>query len=104
MNLEVKGVERFGTFKGNDVAFMSMGLEADLGDAFSWNTKTVFLYVEAEWETPLNKRNQVLLWDRIIESREEGVLSLPHLRKPSCLSGGPARAKMHRARSRHTLD
>merc|ERR1712224_936394 len=34
----------------------------------------------AEWETPLNKRNQVLLWDRIIESREEGVLSLPHLR------------------------
>ena len=80
MNLEVKGVERFGTYKGNDIAFMSMGLDADLRGAFSWNTKTVFLYVEAEWETPLNKRNQVLLWDRIIESREEGVLSLPHLR------------------------
>ncbi len=80
MNLEVKGVERFGTYKGNDIAFMSMGLDADLGGAFSWNTKMVFLYVEAEWETPLNKRNQVLLWDRIIESREEGVLSLPQLR------------------------
>lgn len=80
MNLEVKGVERFGTFKGNELAFLSMGLDADLGGAFSWNTKMVFMYVEAEWETPLNKRNQVVLWDRVIENREEGVLKLPNLR------------------------
>ena len=55
-------------------------LEADLTPLFHWNNKQLFIYVMAEYQTPQNDINQVIIWDKIIKRGEKSKLSLK--RKP----------------------
>ncbi|KAF5740597.1 signal peptidase complex subunit 3B-like [Tripterygium wilfordii] len=55
---------------GNDEVSLSMNISADLQSLFTWNTKQVFLFVAAEYDTPKNSLNQVSLWDAIIPTKE----------------------------------
>eukprot|EP00058_Branchiostoma_floridae_P025944 XP_002611434.1 hypothetical protein BRAFLDRAFT_117221 [Branchiostoma floridae] len=41
---------------------------------FNWNMKQLFLYLTAEYTTPYNKLNQVVLWDKIIRRGENARL------------------------------
>eukprot|EP01087_Luapelamoeba_hula_P020741 TRINITY_DN7130_c0_g1_i1.p1 TRINITY_DN7130_c0_g1~~TRINITY_DN7130_c0_g1_i1.p1 ORF type:complete len:180 (+),score=25.77 TRINITY_DN7130_c0_g1_i1:98-637(+) len=61
---------------GADYAAISFDLAADLRSLFNWNTKQLFVFITAEYETPRNKINQVVLWDRIIETEEEAIFDL----------------------------
>ena len=45
-----------------------------------WNNKQLFIYVMAEYSTPQNDINQVVVWDKIIKRGEKTKLSLK--RKP----------------------
>ncbi|KAK9084016.1 hypothetical protein Scep_030487 [Stephania cephalantha] len=60
---------------GDDVVSLTMNISANLESMFTWNTKQdylkVFVFVAAEYETPLNALNQVSLWDGIIPSKEQ---------------------------------
>ena len=65
---------------------------ADLTPLFNWNTKQVFLYLEAEYDnvkgvrrqpfihsltTPnldLQVKNEVVIWDRIIRRKEDAFI------------------------------
>lgn len=38
-----------------DQVVLSLRMDADLRSAFSWNTKQLFVYVQAEYVTPENK-------------------------------------------------
>merc|ERR1712000_104199 len=58
---------------GGDAALLSFDLAVDLTPMWNWNTKEVFLYVFAEYKTPKNAVNQVMLWDRIIADRDDAV-------------------------------
>ncbi|CAI0551470.1 unnamed protein product [Linum tenue] len=49
---------------------LTMNITADLQSLFTWNTKQVFVFVAAEYETPKNALNQVSLWDAIIPAKE----------------------------------
>ncbi|KAD3337814.1 hypothetical protein E3N88_33335 [Mikania micrantha] len=49
---------------------MTMNISADLQSLFTWNTKQVFVFLAAEYETPQNSLNQVSLWDGIIPAKE----------------------------------
>jgi Signal peptidase subunit len=40
-------------------AYLAFSLHADLSSSFSWNTKLLFVYLVAEYATPLNELNQV---------------------------------------------
>jgi hypothetical protein len=52
ISLQLKGVKRLAPFRSkNDQAVLSMALDADLRSAFSWNTKQLFVFVQAEYET-----------------------------------------------------
>ena len=51
---------------------MTFDLNADLRSIFSWNTKQLFVYVQAEYETEDNKRNEIVLWDSIIQQKVRG--------------------------------
>ena len=53
---------------GVDRALFSFNLKADFAPAFTWNTKQLFVFVCAEYSTPTNPLNQVVLWDKIIEA------------------------------------
>nr|CAB3457833.1 unnamed protein product [Digitaria exilis] len=43
---------------GNDEVSMTLNISADLSSLFTWNTKQVFVFVAAEYETPQNALNQ----------------------------------------------
>jgi signal peptidase complex subunit 3 len=49
---------------------LTLDISADLQSLFTWNTKQVFVFVAAEYETPKNSLNQVSLWDAIIPAKE----------------------------------
>ncbi|GLT90351.1 hypothetical protein SLE2022_082880 [Rubroshorea leprosula] len=57
--------------QGNDEVSLTMNISADLQSLFTWNTKQVFVFVAAEYETTKNSLNQVSLWDAIIQARED---------------------------------
>lgn len=42
--------------------------QVDMNPAFHWNIKQLFVYVVATYATPTNPKNQIVLWDRIIEN------------------------------------
>ncbi|KAE8734428.1 Signal peptidase complex subunit 3A [Hibiscus syriacus] len=56
--------------QGNDEVSLTMNISADLQSLFTWNTKQLFIFVAAEYETPKNSLNQVSLWDAIIIAKE----------------------------------
>lgn len=56
---------------GNDEVSLTMNISADLQSLFTWNTKQVFAFLAAEYETPKNILNQVSLWDSIIPSKDQ---------------------------------
>jgi signal peptidase complex subunit 3 len=55
---------------------MSLYLDADLRSIFSWNTKQLFVYLQAEYSTPQNHLNEVVLWDQIVQRKEEAHLAV----------------------------
>ena len=58
----------------NDLGYLTFDLKVDLEPLFNWNVKQLFLYLSAEYSTPRNAVNQVVLWDKIIQRGENAVL------------------------------
>ncbi|XP_020540222.1 signal peptidase complex subunit 3B isoform X2 [Jatropha curcas] len=56
---------------GNDEVSLTINITADLQSLFTWNTKQVFVFIAAEYETRNNVFNQVSLWDAIIPTKEQ---------------------------------
>jgi signal peptidase complex subunit 3 len=44
-----------------------------MNPAFHWNIKQIFVYVVATYATPTNPKNQLVLWDRIIEASDDAA-------------------------------
>ncbi|GAB2265365.1 hypothetical protein Dimus_000425 [Dionaea muscipula] len=74
--IQVLNVNRFQKISnGDDEVSLTLNITADLESLFTWNTKQVFVFVAAEYDTPKNSMNQVSLWDGIILSREQAKFS-----------------------------
>lgn len=71
VDLDLIKVDKLGVRRrtGADEAILNIRLNADFRPAFSWNTKQLFVFVQAEYSTPTNHLNQVVLWDRIIQTK-----------------------------------
>ena len=59
---------------GVDRSLLSFDLTADLSPAFHWNIKQLFVYVVASYETPSNKVNKIVLWDKILEADDDKII------------------------------
>ncbi|KAJ1975828.1 Signal peptidase complex subunit [Dimargaris cristalligena] len=59
-------------------ASLAFDIEADVASLFHWNAKQVFMMIVAEYTTPTNSVNKVVLWDSIIQSPEDAQF---HLKK-----------------------
>mmetsp|Transcript_25479 Transcript_25479/g.61367 ORF Transcript_25479/g.61367 Transcript_25479/m.61367 type:complete len:182 (-) Transcript_25479:123-668(-) len=57
-------------------ALFSLDIDADLTSLWNWNVKQLFVWVQAEYRTKTYKKNQVILWDTIIEDPSEAHLLL----------------------------
>ncbi|KPJ12511.1 Signal peptidase complex subunit 3, partial [Papilio machaon] len=63
----------------NDLGFLTFDLKTDLSHLFNWNVKQLFLYLTAEYVTPNNELNQVVLWDKIILRGENALLDFKNM-------------------------
>ena len=59
-----------------DIAVLTFDLHADLEKAFNWNVKQLFVFVVAEYRSKKHPLNQVVVWDTIIEHKEDAKLHL----------------------------
>ncbi|CAF1335242.1 unnamed protein product, partial [Adineta steineri] len=62
--------------KKNDLGVLQLNLDMNLNQLFDWNVKVLFLYLIAEYVTPANSLNQVVLWDKIIRRGENARIYL----------------------------
>jgi len=62
-------------------ALLNIELHADLRSEFSWNTKQLYVYVLAEYETEKAPYNEMVIWNRIIERKENAKLDIRKLQK-----------------------
>jgi len=74
--LEVEKVFPIRNTRQGDQAVFSFNMEADLSSEFHWNLKQLFVYLTASYVTSKHKRNEVTVWDKIIETVDDSVLSL----------------------------
>lgn len=50
-------------------AWLAVNLTADLRDSFTWNTRQIYLWLTADYETQDHKLNQAVFWNWIIENQ-----------------------------------
>ncbi|CAK8684435.1 unnamed protein product [Clavelina lepadiformis] len=72
----IKNMEEFYVGDRHDLGHIIFTLKANFTPVFNWNCKELFLYLMAEYETPQNKLNQVVLWDHIINRGENPVVNI----------------------------
>eukprot|EP01111_Echinosteliopsis_oligospora_P013844 TRINITY_DN5071_c0_g1_i1.p1 TRINITY_DN5071_c0_g1~~TRINITY_DN5071_c0_g1_i1.p1 ORF type:complete len:173 (+),score=35.06 TRINITY_DN5071_c0_g1_i1:84-602(+) len=65
-SVQLVKIENFRKDRNNDKAQIIFNVAADLTPLFNWNTREVFIYVVAEYETKSHKKNAVVLWDQIV--------------------------------------
>jgi signal peptidase complex subunit 3 len=53
---------------------------ADLRSEFTWNTKQLFVHVTVDFATQTNPINKMIIWNTIIQLRENALLRIPELR------------------------
>lgn len=71
--LELNTLRSLKSHGGVDRALLSFDIKVDFEPAFHWNIKQLFVYVVAIYETE-GRHNQVVLWDKIIESSDSKVV------------------------------
>ncbi|KAJ7634927.1 signal peptidase 22kDa subunit [Roridomyces roridus] len=52
-----------------DHALVQFELDANLTPLFNWNTKQLFVYLDAEYTNSKGVKNSVVIWDRIVRSK-----------------------------------
>lgn len=60
----------------NDLGLLSFDLDADFDKLFNWNTKQLFLFLTAQYQTKSNSLSQVVLWDYIMLREQNHQISL----------------------------
>ncbi|PWY99858.1 signal peptidase 22 kDa subunit [Testicularia cyperi] len=58
----------------------SFNVDADLSPLFTWNTKQVFVSLAAEYESSNHIKNQVVIWDKIVRSKDDAHVVLNSLK------------------------
>lgn len=71
-------------YKADQVKF-DFDLSYDLSTEYNWNVNQIYLYVVASYETSKNKRNEIVVYDTIIQDQSE------------------YKARFHRVKSRYIL-
>lgn len=68
--LALTNVVAFKQYRGSDRAGLAFDVEADLRSVWNWNVKQLFVYVKATYATEKYPRNEVVVWDKIVQTKE----------------------------------
>lgn len=69
----------FKPYHADQVRF-SFDMSVDLSTEYNWNVNQIYLFVVATYETDKNKKNEVVIYDRILRTVEEFSFSLKNQR------------------------
>ncbi|KAI0047907.1 signal peptidase 22 kDa subunit [Auriscalpium vulgare] len=70
------GDSRRYSHRRGEYAFVNFNITADLSPLFNWNTKQLFLYLQAEYTNAQGVQNEVVIWDRIVRRKDDAVLKV----------------------------
>ncbi|KIY73258.1 signal peptidase [Cylindrobasidium torrendii FP15055 ss-10] len=59
-----------------EMGFVGFKIDADLTPLFHWNTKQLFVWLEAEYTGSDGVTNEVAVWDRIVRRKEDAYLKV----------------------------
>jgi signal peptidase complex subunit 3 len=57
------------------VSDFALMIIADFRKMWTWNTAHIFAYVVADYETKSHVRNEVVIWDTILSSKADALIS-----------------------------
>ncbi|KAJ7065038.1 signal peptidase 22 kDa subunit [Mycena amicta] len=57
-------------------AFVDFEIDSDLSPLFNWNTKQLFLYLDAEYTNAKGVKNAVVIWDSIVRRKEDANIQV----------------------------
>jgi len=63
-------------FKNEEISFVKFNISTDFTPLFNWNTKQLFVYLEAEYTNAQGVNNTVILWDRIVRRKEQAKINI----------------------------
>ncbi|CAI4624813.1 BAQ_1a_G0035510.mRNA.1.CDS.1 [Saccharomyces cerevisiae] len=80
--INVRTSRYFGSQRGKAKENMKIkfDLNTDLTPLFNWNTKQVFVYLTAEYNSTEKITSEVTFWDKIIKSKDDAVIDVNDLR------------------------
>ena len=70
LKLSLNTLQSLRSHSGVDRAHLSFDIDADFRPAFHWNSKHIFVFVIADYKTDSNPKNQVVLWDVILNATD----------------------------------
>ncbi|KAF8742678.1 hypothetical protein AX14_002907 [Amanita brunnescens Koide BX004] len=59
-----------------ELTFVNFNITADLSSLFHWNTKQLFVYLQAEHDSAQGDENAIVIWDRIIRRKEDAYINV----------------------------
>jgi signal peptidase complex subunit 3 len=72
--LQLNALRSLKSHGGVDRALLSFDIYADMTPAFHWNIKQLFVYVVASYKSETNPKNQIVIWDKIVEATDENKI------------------------------
>mmetsp|Transcript_7987 Transcript_7987/g.16056 ORF Transcript_7987/g.16056 Transcript_7987/m.16056 type:complete len:123 (+) Transcript_7987:330-698(+) len=63
-----------------DQAHLVLDINIDFRECWNWNVNHIYVSVLAEFETKARKRNEVVVWDRILSSKRDARIKLQEAR------------------------
>ncbi|KAJ7087401.1 signal peptidase 22kDa subunit [Mycena crocata] len=79
----VKVVHGKGRQYKHEHAMVNFEIDADLSPLFNWNTKQLFLYLDAEYTNSKGVQNAVVIWDRIVRRKSDAKIHVEGRQKYS---------------------
>eukprot|EP00667_Euglena_gracilis_P022997 EG_transcript_25815 len=84
VSVRLNSVRRFGRlgiqrYYGNEEAHVTLDLDADLRPLLHWNVKQLFVYIVARWQSKAHRMSEVVLWDFIVESKDQAQIRFQDL-------------------------
>ncbi|KAF2071668.1 hypothetical protein CYY_007022 [Polysphondylium violaceum] len=81
VDIKLNSVTRLNKRNSIEYAEVHFDLQTDLRPLFNWNTKMLFLYVVAEYQTKQNVISQEVLWDHILMDKEKANIDVKNIFK-----------------------
>ncbi|EGC34398.1 hypothetical protein DICPUDRAFT_35069 [Dictyostelium purpureum] len=88
VDIKLNEIHKYNKQRNFEYSVFSVDLDTDLTPLFNWNTKMLFLYITAEYQTKNNVLSQVVIWDYILTDKTKANIHEKRLSKYPLIDQG----------------